>query len=439
MHLLWENVVKNLMNLWSGHYKELDTGTETYQFPAHIWDEIGAASAASGDSIPYIFGPRPPNVASDKMSWTAELRSFWFLYVGPVVLRGRFSRPKYYEHFIELVRLIRVCLQFEITHTEVDSLERGFIKWVQDYEDIYYQHDPQRLSACPLTIHALLHIAQSIRFAGPVWASWAFPMERYCGSLLPAIMNRRYPYACLDRYVLDQARLAHIKLLYGLEEQLSLGQRKTAENDCAVSIPGYDSCVLLPAKRPFTPSRGLCDKIISCLSTRYTATPAAIRSALPMEVLEWAKIRILNGGDTIRSSTLDAGADSGDGRNASYVRYELLVDRNTRYRNRPVVLEKQTFYGELQHILLVPFGPVPSATPPLLHNETLLLAVIRTCSIESSDDRLDLHFYKQLGRTEVVDLTTIQCVVGRIHDRGRYAIIDRSGALSRALYVDEDA
>ncbi len=118
--------------------------------------------------------------------------------------------------------------------------------------------------------------------------------------------------------------------------------------------------------------------------------------------------------------------------------YELLVDRNARYRRRPVVLEKQTFYGELQHILLVSLGPIPSATPPLLRGEKLLLAVIRTCSIETSDERLDLHFYKQHGRTEVVDLTTIQCVVGRILDRGRYAIIDRSGTLSRALYVEED-
>lgn len=104
------------------------------------------------------------------------------------------------------------------------------------YRSIYYQHDPQRLSACPLTIHALLHIAESIRFSGPVWASWAFPMERYCGSLLPAIKNRRYPYACLDRHVLDKARLTHIKLLYGLTTQLSLSPPRT-ETQCMLSLP----------------------------------------------------------------------------------------------------------------------------------------------------------------------------------------------------------
>ncbi|KAI0371378.1 hypothetical protein BV20DRAFT_1035360 [Pilatotrama ljubarskyi] len=433
MHLIWENVMKNLMNLWSGHYKDLDEGSESYQFPSAIWDEIGCSSAASGDFIPFIFGPRPPNVASDKMSWTAELRSLWTLYVAPVVLRGRFSRPKYYEHFIELVRLIKLCLQFELMEDEIDSIKSGFVKWVRDYETIYYQNDPQRLSACPLTIHALLHIADSIRFAGPVWASWAFPMERYCGSLVPAIKNRRYPYASLDRHVLDKARLTHIKLMYGIGNQLTF-RPEAAESQNTIFVPSYDSCVLLPARRPLTPSRGLREKIVGCLATRYTATPAAVRTALPATVQEWAKVRILNGGDTVRSSSLDTAGD--DGCNASYVRYELLVDQNARYRGRPVILEKRTFYGELQHILLVDIGPIPSATPPLPQGETLLLAVIQTCSIESSDARLDIHFYKRLGRTEVVDLTTVQCVVGRVHDRGQYGIIDRSGTLSRALYVE---
>ncbi|KAI0749041.1 hypothetical protein C8Q74DRAFT_1171750, partial [Fomes fomentarius] len=53
----------------------------------------------------------------------------------------------------------------------------------------------------------LLHIVDSILAAGLVWTSWAFPMERYCGALQPAIRSRHYPYASLNRYVLDSAHL----------------------------------------------------------------------------------------------------------------------------------------------------------------------------------------------------------------------------------------
>ncbi len=92
------------------------------------------------------------------------------------------------------------------------------------YARYYYQNDPQRLSATPLMIHALLHIADSILDAGPVWVAWAFPMEQYCGSLQPAIRNRRFPYASLNRYILDKARLDQIKLRYGpvVSRQLKL-------------------------------------------------------------------------------------------------------------------------------------------------------------------------------------------------------------------------
>lgn len=87
---------------------------------------------------------------------------------------------------------------------------------------LYYQHDPTRLSTCPLTIHALLHIADSIEQNGPVWTYWAFPTERFCGRLLPAIRSRRHPFANLDNYVVAAAQLAQIKLKHNLYEHLRL-------------------------------------------------------------------------------------------------------------------------------------------------------------------------------------------------------------------------
>ncbi|PIL23640.1 hypothetical protein GSI_14953 [Ganoderma sinense ZZ0214-1] len=135
MHLIWENVIKNLMLLWTGKYKDLDEGSENYQFPSAVWDAIGSATADSGDSLPYIFGPRPPNIATDKVSWTADTWSFWTQYIAPILLRSCFLHDKYYDHFVELVRLINICLGFDITTAQVDDVHSSFIKWVQKYEE----------------------------------------------------------------------------------------------------------------------------------------------------------------------------------------------------------------------------------------------------------------------------------------------------------------
>jgi hypothetical protein len=81
----------------------------------------------------------------------------------------------------------------------------------------YYRYNPERISACPLTVHALLHIADSIAIAGPVWAYWAFPMERYCGKLLPAIKSRRFPYSNLSNRISDIALIRALELVYDLD------------------------------------------------------------------------------------------------------------------------------------------------------------------------------------------------------------------------------
>jgi hypothetical protein len=86
---------------------------------------------------------------------------------------------------------------------------------------MYYQYSPDRLPTCPVTIHALLHIADSIEASGPMWAYWAFPMERYCGSLLPAIRSRRFPFPSIDRHVLEVAQLTQIKMYHRLGNTLS--------------------------------------------------------------------------------------------------------------------------------------------------------------------------------------------------------------------------
>lgn len=118
------------------------------------------------------------------------------------------------------------------------------------------------------------------------------------------------------------------------------------------------------------------------------------------------------------------------------LQYELLVDKNARSSAAPTIFHKQTYYGQLLQLLVVNVGVIQTETiriPP----STLVLAEIHTCQVISTHRSLDIHYYKNLGGKEVVDADTIACVVGRVRDREQWAIIDRSGTLSRAVYVDE--
>jgi hypothetical protein len=134
MHLIWENVIKNLILLWTGEFKGLDVGLEDYELGESVWNAVCQAGANSGSFIPSAYGARPPNPATERSMCTADSWSFWTQYLGPVLLHRKFSKPKYYKHFVKLVHMVRVCLQFELSTTDISDLRTGFATWVEEFE-----------------------------------------------------------------------------------------------------------------------------------------------------------------------------------------------------------------------------------------------------------------------------------------------------------------
>jgi hypothetical protein len=54
---------------------------------------------------------------------------------------------------------------------------------------IFYQHDSSRLLTCLFSIYTLLHIADRIESAGPVWCYWVFVMEWFCSAVGQHVKN----------------------------------------------------------------------------------------------------------------------------------------------------------------------------------------------------------------------------------------------------------
>jgi hypothetical protein len=76
-------------------------------------------------------------------------------------------------------------------------------------------------------IHALLHIADAIEAVGPVWASWTFPTERWCGQAQRGVKSRRFVYASINKFVLHNAQMLQIRLVHNLDDkQLGIRPRK---------------------------------------------------------------------------------------------------------------------------------------------------------------------------------------------------------------------
>ncbi|KIM37514.1 hypothetical protein M413DRAFT_30969 [Hebeloma cylindrosporum] len=111
-------------------------------------------------------------------------------------------------------------------------------------------------------------------------------------------------------------------------------------------------------------------------------------------------------------------------------------------KRREPVYKPQTFYGQLQHIYVVKFSD--SCSDARVEPEKpVFLVVIRNCKLKADDTelaKLDIHLYAHTGTLDVVDITSLQALVGRVKVQvggGGWAIIDRSGSLARATYEEE--
>ena len=135
MHLIFENLIPNLVRHYTGTFKDLNCSIEDYLIPQEEWLNICAAGETSGDTIPTAFGARVPNIETDCSSMTAEKWALWAMWLAPILLRGRFSDRKYYDHFMKLIHLINKCIGWVLKRSELEEIRVGFQEWVGEYEE----------------------------------------------------------------------------------------------------------------------------------------------------------------------------------------------------------------------------------------------------------------------------------------------------------------
>ncbi|KJA13854.1 hypothetical protein HYPSUDRAFT_151076, partial [Hypholoma sublateritium FD-334 SS-4] len=297
---------------------------------------------------------------------------------------------EYYKHFEKLVNIMKMCTQFSITHTEVNQLEQGLESWVKKYEKIYYQYDIKRLSTCTLTVHALLHLADNIRFCGPVWTTWTFWVERYCGYLQAGLKSKVAPWANLNNRILHKAYLEQIDIYYNL--------------------------MIISDE---------CEYFVHMLQNQSVSD---IKKKLPVVMKSWGKVRIANGGDMIRTSSAANNPDNQ--RDMSYVRYEVIVEDADGEESREI------FYGQMHRVLQCTLPD--KSFWDTYRGKMVLLAVITPCMTKGMDAAKKLTTYKDTTTTIVTDVRAVSSVVGQVRSRKKWGIVDRSGEYARTDFIARD-
>jgi hypothetical protein len=137
MHLIYGNLLPNLILFWTDDFKDIDYDAQDYHLLNTVWETIWRISKQAGDTIPSAYGPHMPKSSADSIPWTSSIMSFWAHFLAPTLLQQQLH-TRYHTHFVELVKLMNICLKYNMKTTDIDIIQEGFAKWVIDYEKYIY-------------------------------------------------------------------------------------------------------------------------------------------------------------------------------------------------------------------------------------------------------------------------------------------------------------
>lgn len=133
MHMVWINLIPQLADLWTGAFNGLDGGSETYIIHPQLWEALGDICDSSGATIPSAFGCRVPHL-SKRSQFIAASWCIWATQLAPNLLRQRFLNSTYYVHFVQLVNLMKECMDYSMLREDLPRIREGFAEWVKEYE-----------------------------------------------------------------------------------------------------------------------------------------------------------------------------------------------------------------------------------------------------------------------------------------------------------------
>lgn len=213
-------------------------------------------------------------------------------------------------------------------------------------------------------------------------------------------------------------------------------------------MPDPLSVLRAPRRMHYSPDNELRACIARYLRILLAKSTKQIKGHMPAQMPLWGGVRINYGGDVIRCASAVQTRHRSNERDASYIRVSTIVYCPVLHAHQFFDLQyevvvgsanrRTVYYGRLEKILECNL-PDNDIFWGDLQGSRLLLAVITPCVTTGRDATQTPTFYRSEQQSQVVvDLRTVQGVVGRVSSRGKWCIIDRSHDIARTVFVDND-
>lgn len=211
MHTLFLNVAGAMARHWaSAYFAKPALNKEPYNLAKNVWQSVGSDLAGANNSVPAIFCRTLCDLTAPGVKFKAIEWQEWVLNTSMIVLQGRL--PAFFlDHWAKYVCAVQLSLDPSgITPDGLKDIDALMNAFYSDYEKYYYRYEAERLPACRLVFHYLLHLAHCIKLHGPPSGYWSYVMERFVGLLGPLVHSRIHPYSNLANSALLDEQFRHL-------------------------------------------------------------------------------------------------------------------------------------------------------------------------------------------------------------------------------------
>ncbi|KAH8913872.1 hypothetical protein BT69DRAFT_1202447, partial [Atractiella rhizophila] len=207
-----------------------------------IWEEHGTRVEATRTYLPASWDKYLRNIDIKFSAYKAKEWETYFYGVAPGLLEGVVPEP-YYTNYLKIVSAIRILRKRDISSVELDLAEKHIIEYVEEFEQLYYQNDIERVHFCRPSLHKMLHHAPQARRLGPFIYITQWTLERTIGILASRIKQPSKPYEYLSQ---QSIRLAQCQALRTIDPSLLHNERVNNLPCGGLPLPGDKA--LLPAR-----------------------------------------------------------------------------------------------------------------------------------------------------------------------------------------------
>ncbi|KAL1914421.1 uncharacterized protein VTP21DRAFT_8939 [Calcarisporiella thermophila] len=311
----------------------------------------------------------------------------------------------------QFVSAVRICLSWTLTGKNVQEIRKKLHMFYHHYTREYSGNNIELLSAHRIVFHYLLHVADSIQDYGPPWSFWQFPMERYCGMLIPLVRSKTHPYVSLTNQVKLREQLNHIQFNSSFTSMVRNSSASWVL-DNILGLPDYVEELYWP-KRKY-----MLDELEYRRLREHYATFHEI--ALSEVKVSFVLLKLL--AESIKLRTKDGhilGSKkcrkySDDFRCINYtVAAIMLIDRYAKYHKRPEELVEKELYAEVEFYF-----------HRIYRGRNHMLAYVHWAG-KCERDRYDIRSFTTRGSWEFVEVTVLDRCVGWIQKGRTTYIVDK--------------